>query len=370
MSTKKLQLLENIFPANGQAGQVLSVDADGNKTWIDMPTTVGVATEEYVDNAIADNAFYKPIPVESITIFGSGTIVYHWANIEEISENISYYFNPKEEVKNLYPNAKFHMLKMYILCDDGSQKVLFQTSSNTRSTFYLIKSYSTKWYLYTGNKEYEFDFTDRSTSSSIITNINYTYLYLQPGSNAEYTPTTDYSPATKKYVDDSITENSIIVDSEISDISENPVQNKIIASALAEKQSIGDYALKSEIPVQSVNGQIGEVALTASDVGALPDTTIIPSIDGLATETYVDTAIAAINFIPNPTTASVGQTIVVKAVDDAGKPIEWEPVDFPTSRQTATDNDIIDALIENDLLCALIDENGNILTDEFDNILV
>ena len=40
------------------------------------------------------------------------------------------------------------------------------------------------------------------------------------------------------------------------------------------------------------------------------------------------------------------------------------------ARQAATDNDIIDALVENDLLCALIDENGNILTDEFDNILV
>lgn len=50
--------------------------------------------------------------------------------------------------------------------------------------------------------------------------------------------------------------------------------------------------------------------------------------------------------------------------------MEWETVDLPTSRQAATDNDIIDALVENDLLCALTDENGNILTDEFDNILV
>lgn len=108
-------------------------------------------------------------------------------------------------------------------------------------------------------------------------------------------------------------------------------------------QPKGDYATKSEIPevpVQSVNGQTGEINLTASDVGALPDTTsipsalsdltadathrtvtdaekatwnaksdfsgsyndltnkpTIPSIDGLATENYVNTQIAA---IPTP----------------------------------------------------------------------
>ena len=42
----------------------------------------------------------------------------------------------------------------------------------------------------------------------------------------------------------------------------------------------GDYALRNEIPnvpVQSVNGKTGEVSLAASDVGALPDTTSIPS---------------------------------------------------------------------------------------------
>lgn len=47
-------------------------------------------------------------------------------------------------------------------------------------------------------------------------------------------------------------------------------------------------------PVNSVNGHTGDIVLTASDVGALPDTTEIPSIDGLASESYVDTAIGNI----------------------------------------------------------------------------
>ena len=43
----------------------------------------------------------------------------------------------------------------------------------------------------------------------------------------------------------------------------------------------------------SVNSSTRKINITvptsASDIGALPDTTVIPSIDGLATETYVDT---------------------------------------------------------------------------------
>ena len=34
------------------------------------------------------------------------------------------------------------------------------------------------------------------------------------------------------------------------------------------------------------------------------------------------------DYIPVPSTAEVGQTIVVKAVDDTGKPTEWEAVDM------------------------------------------
>lgn len=54
-----------------------------------------------------------------------------------------------------------------------------------------------------------------------------------------------------------------------------------------------------DVPVKSVNGKIGDVTLTASDVGALPDDTSIPSktsdLDndsGYVSQTYVDTALA------------------------------------------------------------------------------
>ena len=41
-----------------------------------------------------------------------------------------------------------------------------------------------------------------------------------------------------------------------------------------------------------------------------------------------------IGAIPVPTTAEVGQTIVVKAVDETGKPTEWEPVTLPEQVQS------------------------------------
>lgn len=47
---------------------------------------------------------------------------------------------------------------------------------------------------------------------------------------------------------------------------------------------------------RTINGKAlsTNITLSASDIRALPDTTVIPSIDGLATETYVDTKQAKI----------------------------------------------------------------------------
>lgn len=41
----------------------------------------------------------------------------------------------------------------------------------------------------------------------------------------------------------------LIIDNTINSTSENPVQNKAIYTALSTKQTIGDYALKNDIPI-------------------------------------------------------------------------------------------------------------------------
>lgn len=68
------------------------------------------------------------------------------------------------------------------------------------------------------------------------------------------------------------------------------LQAKVGDTSVSEQISSAVGAIN--IPVTSVNGKTGAVELTASDVGALPSTTVIPSTDGLATETYVDDKVA------------------------------------------------------------------------------
>ena len=50
---------------------------------------------------------------------------------------------------------------------------------------------------------------------------------------------------------------------------------------------------------------------TAAEVGALPANTVIPSIDGLATETYVNNAVAEVNAVPSATTDDNDKILMV-----------------------------------------------------------
>lgn len=75
-----------------------------------------------------------------------------------------------------------------------------------------------------------------------------------------------------------------------------------VEGASADAKAVGDAikavsdkvdGIKIEYPVDSVNGKTGAVVLSASDVGALPADTVIPSTSGLASETYVNNAVSA-----------------------------------------------------------------------------
>lgn len=81
---------------------------------------------------------------------------------------------------------------------------------------------------------------------------------------------------------------------------------------------------------------------TAAEVGALPADTVIPSIDGLATDSYVDNAVSA--KITAPTTATVGQILSVKSVDTNGAPTEWEAVDYNSVTENRV-NELITAAL-------------------------
>ena len=87
--------------------------------------------------------------------------------------------------------------------------------------------------------------------------------------------------------------NKTVVDTALNSTSTNPVQNKVINTKINSIQS----DINSKVPsTRTVNGKAlsANITLSASDVGALPNTTVIPSIDGLATETYVNNKVAGI----------------------------------------------------------------------------
>ena len=123
-------------------------------------------------------------------------------------------------------------------------------------------------------------------------------LYLTPDEEIDLS-----AYATEEYVNDAI---SSIPVQDVSDQIENHNINieahediRILLSNL--ENLVGDTNVSSQIskaieeivhPVSSINGKTGVVSLTASDVGALPSNTEIPSVAGLATEEYVGNAVA------------------------------------------------------------------------------
>ena len=87
--------------------------------------------------------------------------------------------------------------------------------------------------------------------------------------------------------------NKTVIDTALNSTSTNPVQNKVINTKINSIQS----DINSKVPsTRTVNGKAlsANITLSAADVGALPNTTVIPSIDGLATETYVNNKVAGI----------------------------------------------------------------------------
>lgn len=87
-----------------------------------------------------------------------------------------------------------------------------------------------------------------------------------------------------------------------------------------ETPDLSGYALKTDIPTTLPASDVYDWAkaenkptYTADEVGALPDTTVIPSIEGLATEEYVDNKINEAQFgVENVVDISVGNGLEIK----------------------------------------------------------
>lgn len=123
------------------------------------------------------------------------------------------------------------------------------------------------------------------------------------------------------------------------DVSEEDIQN-----------AVNEYLDRNPVSVEEKDPTVPAWAkqprkptYTAAEVGALPADAEIPILPAF------------------PETASIGQTIVVKAVDENGKPTEWEAADFPSG--VSSEWNLIRTMeITGDAVRSIVidsDENGN-----------
>lgn len=137
-------------------------------------------------------------------------------------------------------------------------------------------------------------------------------------------------------------------------------------------QPKGDYALKNEIPevsVQSVNGQIGDVNLGAEDVGALPDTTVIPTkVSDLTNDSGFITSYTETD--PTVPAWAKEESKPTYTADEIGAVGYTEQTLTDEQKQQAQDNigfseiDAIEIVAKMELVYPVAAEDGSIYTDE------
>lgn len=178
-------------------------------------TSENSVQNKVVAKAINDITVYYNFPYDSVEtnqndeykIFSRQ----YFVNLDDLETKKPYKLAPQD-----YPSLDGYIIGSivtgYINCEDGTKAYTLLASSEN-DIVKIVKTYDTdtrkQWNLYTNifdlNYYMYIDCSDRTSQSTIIAKPINNALYIKTGNNVEYIPTTDYSPATKKYVDDSVT---------------------------------------------------------------------------------------------------------------------------------------------------------------------
>ena len=162
-----------------------------NNTTEFTPTTdYEPATKKYVD----DNTVIYPLPVH--TIQENDKTILKIVNIMDLIPGVQY--STYRDINQ----TKTEGYRVVYICDDGTFRLVCTLPLKNKNV-HLVKAlhstnYSTVSY---NNIDYKVDYSKHSTNTDIqITKTLQNYLPI--ANNIEYTPTREYHPATKKYVDD------------------------------------------------------------------------------------------------------------------------------------------------------------------------
>ena len=280
--------------------KINGVELTGNKSFEDLGLPKQVQAD-YTQNDETQPDYIKNRPLVALS-----TLVTE--ETSDISANIDLkgVLTYRYQTIHIYNDTSYNMVQFLY-----GGKVIDHVSADGYSYIYVEK-YTDIENLLFDIKFYGFDIKcevadgELNVVTDIATNNNEVLLR---DNKEEYIPTTDYSPATKRYVDDSVDK---------------------LKEGLAEKVPNTDYApeLKTDIMTQPVGKDSNGKLWTAPGSGG----------SGIAV-----------------TGATVGQTIKIAAVDDDGVPTAWESVDFPSGgnwRKIAdltTTEDVKEILISQDM---------------------
>lgn len=147
------------------------------------------ATKKYVD----DNTVIHPLPIYKKS--ESTSMIMYMVNIMDLKKLTTY-----GAIRDMN-STKYQQYRFIYICDDGKNKTIVNTSDYLNDTTFRVSHYDNVSTLTFNNVIYNVDYTKHSTPTDVIVTQgiqNYLGIY----NTLEYTPTENYHPATKKYVDD------------------------------------------------------------------------------------------------------------------------------------------------------------------------
>lgn len=162
-----------------------------NETMYTPTTDYNPATKKYVD----DNTVIHPLPIYKMA--EAPTMITYTVNIMDLKKLTTY-----GAIRDIN-STKYQRYHFIYPCDDGTNKTIVNTGDDINDTTFRVYHYDNSSTLTFNNVRYSIDYTKHNTSTDVIVT-EYIQNYLGIYNTREYTPTEDYNPATKKYVDDNM----------------------------------------------------------------------------------------------------------------------------------------------------------------------
>ena len=168
---------------NGRAWFKGNVSIDGTPT-----NDNELVTKKYVD----EKSILEPLPIH--TTNESASSIQYIVNIMDLDKRKTY-----GAVQHGIDKGTTY--RFVYICDDGTQAMITSLGDGVNENPIRVWHYTNSSILYYGNYYYEVNYTNHATRTDVVvTRKIQKYLHLY--NTNEYTPTEDYNPATKKYVDD------------------------------------------------------------------------------------------------------------------------------------------------------------------------